>query len=318
MAIPRRFLPPTAMLAAFEAAARSGSFTHAARELNLTQSAVSRQIRSLEERLGADLFVRERQSVRLTAAGTTYAREIRDAIKHIGAASMAIRANPRMATLNLAVLPTFAGRWLMPRINRFLDAHPDTMIHFSSRITPFEFETEPFDAAIHFGQPAWMGAETTPLMGETVVALTSPQLASAHRYRAPEDLLDTPLLILASRPDAWERWFLAQGVVYDAITGPLFDNFETMSRAAMAGLGIALLPRFLFNAEITAGQLVPVTKIELASTERYHFVWPQSRRDNPTMIHFRDWIVAEAALEPAVTLGEAPEAYPQGKRKKVK
>jgi len=299
------------MLAAFEAAARTGSFTHAAEELNLTQSAVSRQIRSLEERLGSDLFVRGRQTVRLTAAGTSYAREIREALNHIGTASMSIRANPSKQTLRLAIYPSFAERWLMPKVGGFLGAHDDTMIHFSIRSSPFEFDVEPFDAAIHFGNPAWMGTESVPLMGETVLPLASASFAAAHQLRGPRDLLELPLLVLASRPDAWERWFLAQKVGYDAVTGPLFDNFETQAHAAMAGLGVALLPKFLFVHEIAEGKLVPCPGLELASTERYHLVWPQSRRDNTAMILFREWIVEQAALEPDVPAVNSLEPFPR-------
>jgi len=316
MAIPRRFLPPTAMLAAFESAARTGSFTQAGVELNLTQSAISRQIRALEERLGADLFVRERQNVRLTVAGLSYAREIREALKHIGDASMAIRASPRATSLNLAVLPSFAARWLIPRLPSFFSAHPDVTINFSTRTTPFEFETEPFDAAIHFGDPAWSGAESIPLMGEVGIALAGPSFLASHAFSSPEDLLSAPLLILRSRPDAWERWFLANGVYYDSVNGPLFDQFDTMAAAAKAGLGVALLPTFLFQEEVASGQLVPIFDKATPSDSSYHLIWPHSRRDNPTMILFREWLAREANSEQAVAHELGPDPYPERTRKR--
>src|SRR5690242_8560404 len=121
--LPRRFLPQMSVLAAFEAAARLQSFTAAAEELNLTQSAISRQIRSLEDQLGAELFVRERQTVRLTVAGSSYANEVRRALQLIATATLALRANPNGGTLNLAILPTFGTRWLAPRLPAFLQAH---------------------------------------------------------------------------------------------------------------------------------------------------------------------------------------------------
>lgn len=316
MVIPRRFLPPTAMLAAFEAAARTGSFTQAAAELKLTQSAVSRQIRALEERLGADLFVRDRQKVVLTGAGLSYAREIREALRHIGNASMAIKANPSLMTLNLALLPAFGARWLMPRIQSFIAAHPDVTINFSTRIAPFDFQVEPFDAAIHFGHPAWIGTESIPLMGENLVPVASQPFANEHSFASPEDLLAAPLLILTTRSDAWERWFLANGVPYDAITGALFDQFDLMACAARAGLGIALLPEFLFVEEIERRDLVPVLDNQTASEDRYHFVWPQSRRDNPAMILFREWIAAEAALEPEVFNRVITDPFPEETRRR--
>jgi LysR family glycine cleavage system transcriptional activator len=303
------------MLAAFEAAARSGSFTQAATELNLTQSAVSRQIRALEERLGADLFVRDRQKVVLTGAGISYAREIREALKHIGNASMAIKANPGLMTLNLAVPPAFGARWLMSRIPLFFTAHPDVTINFSTRIEEFDFDTEPFDAAIRFGNPAWIDAESTPLLGETLVPVASRSFADEHRFASAEDLLSARLLILSSRSDAWERWFSANGVSYDVITGPLFDQFDLMASAARAGLGVALLPQFLFAEELKREDLVPVLDTITASESRYHFVWPQSRRDNPAMLLFRDWISAQAALEPDICSQSTTDPFPDERRR---
>jgi DNA-binding transcriptional LysR family regulator len=318
MIIPRRFLPPTAMLAAFEAAARTGSFTQAAAELNFTQSAISRQIRALEDRLGAELFVRDRQKVILTGAGLSYAREIREALRHIGAASLAIKANPHVMTLNLAMPPTFGGRWLMPRIQSFFSGNPDVTINFSSRTTIFDFQSESFDCAIYFGHPEWSGAESLPLMGETVAPMGSPTLAATHSFDNPEDLLSAPLLILSSRVDSWERWFLANGVSYDPITGPVFDQFETMACAARAGLGIALLPCFLFAEEVARGDLVPVLDTVTPSEDHYHFVWPQGRRDNPAMALFRDWIMREISAEPPVFSQAATDPFPDESRKRIR
>jgi LysR family transcriptional regulator, glycine cleavage system transcriptional activator len=305
------------MLAAFESAARTGSFTQAGVELNLTQSAISRQVRALEERLGADLFVRERQSVRLTEAGLSYAREIREALKHIGDASMAIRASPHATSFNLAILPAFGERWLIPRLHTFFSANPDVVINFSTRTTPFEFDAEPFDAAIHYGHPAWMDAESIPLMDETVVPLASPAFATSHQIANAEDLLSFSLFVLRSRPDAWERWFLANGVYYDSVNGPLFDQFNAMAAAAKAGLGIALLPEFLFQGEIARGELVPLHDKATSSDGSYHLVWPQSRRDNPTLTRFRDWLAREATSEPAVAHETVPDPYPIPSRKRT-
>src|SRR5688500_11539623 len=148
MQLPRRLLPSVPLLCAFEAAARTGSVSAAARELALTQSAVSRQIRALEEQLGARLFVRERQSIRLTLAGDNYARAIRDALRRIATAALSFRANPGGGTLNLAVLPTFATRWLAPNLRGFVDAHPDIMLNIISRQREPDFRGGVVDAAI--------------------------------------------------------------------------------------------------------------------------------------------------------------------------
>lgn len=289
----RRFLPSLSLLAAFEAAARSGSITAAAKELDLTQSAVSRQIKALENQLGIDLFLRERQTIRLTVAGETYAREVREALRRISSASLNLRANPHGGTLNLAILPTFGTRWLAPRLGRFLSANPGITINLVTRLRPFDFRLETIDAAIHFGQPAWPTAELTFLMKETTLPCCSPAFKTAHRLDEPSDILEVPLLHLATRPDAWERWLAHCGVSHDGINGMLFDQFATAAQAAVSGIGVALLPVFLIQDELRNGQLVPAIDREIESNERYYLAFPRERADYPPLAAFRDWIVEE-------------------------
>ncbi|KQT85625.1 LysR family transcriptional regulator [Aurantimonas sp. Leaf443] len=293
MALSRRFLPSMSLLSAFEAAARLESFTAAAGELSLTQSAVSRQIRALEEMLGAELFVRERQTVRLTLAGETYAQEVREALRRISTATLGFRANPRGGTLNLAILPTFGTRWLAPRLPQFLAAHPGITINLTTRLAPFDFGLETVDAAIHFGGPDWPGAELQLLMSETVMPACSPAFLAAHRFESPADLAAAPLLHLVSRPDAWERWFAAMGIAADPLQGMLFDQFATAAQAAMAGLGIALLPRFLIEAELSRGDLVAAIDGPMESAERYYLAWPLARASHPPLRAFRAWLATQ-------------------------
>lgn len=297
MDFPRRFLPPTAVLCAFEAAARHQSFTAAAVELNLTQSAVSRQIRALEDLLGSELFVRERQTVRLTRAGDAYAHEIRGALNRIASATLSYRANPSGGTLNLAILPTFGTRWLAPRLSRFIAEHPGITINLTTRLAPFDFQMENVDAAIHFGLPDWPGAELDLLMNETVVPACSRDLKRARKFRKPADLTSAPLLHLASRPDAWERWFAAMGVPIDDVHGMLVDQFAIATQAAVSGLGVALLPRFLIDAELARGDLVEAVNAPMESPERYYLAWPAGRTGYPPLEAFRDWI-RDAARQP--------------------
>lgn len=295
--LPRRFLPPMTVLAAFEAAARRHSFTAAAEELNLTQSAVSRQIRSLEDTLGADLFVRERQTVRLTAAGETYAQEIRRALQLIATATLGFRANPQGGTLNLAILPTFGTRWLAPRLPKFLAVHPGVTINLTTRLAPFDFKVDQLDAAIHFGAPEWPGAQLDFLMKETVLPACSPAIRSQYKLKKPQDLLRAPLVHLVSRPDAWERWLQAAGVAFDEVHGMLVDQFAVATQAAVAGMGVALLPTFLIEAELSRGDLVPAVDRPMESAGSYYLAWPIAREGYPPLQAFRRWIAAEAALQ---------------------
>ena len=293
---PRRFLPQMTVLCAFEAAARLQSFTAAAAELSLTQSAVSRQIRALEELLGAELFIRERQTVRLTIAGEAYAEEIRGALRRISSATLAFRANPRGGTLNIAILPTFGTRWLAPRLPQFLAANPGVTVNLTTRLAPFDFQVDTVDVAIHYGAPEWTGANLDWLMGEAVVPACSPTLLQSVPIRKPADLLKLPLLHLSSRPDAWKRWFLAQGEQVGDIPGMLIDQHAMAAQAAISGLGVALLPQFLIGAELASGDLLVAIDKPIQSAEAYYLAWPASRAAYPPLQAFRDWIrgVAQA------------------------
>lgn len=295
MRTPRRFLPSLPLLCAFEAAARTGSVTAAGRELSLTQGAVSRQIKALEEQLKVALFHRENQKIRLTAAGEVYAREIREALRKISAASLNLRALPFGGTLALAVLPSFGARWLAGRLQHFHARHPDLRLHLFTRPSGFDFRLEAIDAAIHFGAPDWTGAELQRLCGEVLVPACAPAMKAAFGFAAPADLLRAPLLHQTTRPDAWERWFEANGVDAGTIHGMLFDQFLTAAQAAAAGLGLALLPEFLFADEFTAGRLVRAVAERTPSAGSYYLAWPAGRGDYPPLRAFRAWLLEEMA-----------------------
>jgi len=294
---PRRFLPSTALLAAFEAAARLGSITLAARELSLTQSAVSRQVKLLEEQLEVELFARERQSVRLTVGGEVYAREVREALRRIATASFNLRGNPKGGTLNLAILPTFGTRWLAPRLPSFFSQNPGITINLATRLTYFDFRTEALDAAIHFGPRDWPSVEMALLRSEHVVPACSIDLKSQYDFHTPDDLKKAPLLSLSTRPNAWDQWFAAQNVAGGSGQTMYFDQFAMVAQAAMVGIGIALLPTFLIQEELASGKLVRALNLPMESAERYYLVWPPERSSHPPLIVFRDWLLAETAAD---------------------
>lgn len=299
MRAPRRFLPSLPLLAAFEAAARTGSVTGAARELSLTQSAVSRQIKALEEQLGIELFAREKQSIRLTAGGAAYAREIREALSKISSASLTLRANPMGGTLTLATLPAFGIRWLTPRLPRFLAAYPGVSVNLLTRISPFDFRQEAIDAAIHFGSEAWPGTGMVRVRSETVLPVCAPGLRDQYAFEDAGDLRSAPLLHLTTRPDAWERWLRRYGADAENVHGMLFDQFALLGQAAIAGLGIALLPTFLIDEDLAAGRLVPALPLPYTSEDAYYLCWPVERSEHPPMIAFREWLLAETAPDRA-------------------
>jgi LysR family glycine cleavage system transcriptional activator len=287
----RRFLPSTSMLLAFDMAARTGSFTSAARELNLTQGAVSKQIIALEEMLGVELFERAHHTVTLTDAGRTYAKEIRSALDQILSATMRAIAHPGGGTLNLAVLPTFGTRWLMPRLPSFLEEHPGITINFVTKLAPFDFRSEPLDAAIHFGTPGWPNAECTYLMGEEIVPVCSTGFLERHPIATPADLAGLPLLHISSRPASWSDWFHEHGVEREESEGMYFEQFMTAAQAAAAGLGAVLLPKFLIEKELERGELVEILDLPLRREQGYYLVVPHENADFAPVVAFRDWLL---------------------------
>lgn len=282
-------------LCAFEASARLGSFTLAATELSLTQSAVSRQIRALEEMLGAELFVRDRQTVRLTERGEAYAHEVRGSLQRLAAATLGCRANPQGGELNVAILPTFGTRWLAPRLPRFLAQNPGVTINLMTRLEPFDFKLDAVDAAIHYGTTDWPGAELDYLMPETVVPACSRKLREQYGLAEPEDLLRAPLLHLASRPQGWRRWFESFGIRTAPEPGMYVDQFAVAVQAAIADIGVVLLPRFLFEAEFQRGDLVEAVNGGQRSAEAYFLAYAPDRATYPPLEAFRKWLREEAA-----------------------
>lgn len=295
MSRPRRFVPSVSLLTAFEAVLRSGSTAAAARELDLTQGAVSRLVQNLEAQLGQPLFTRERRRLIPTEAAHAYGRDITRALDLIARASMELAANPGGGVLSLAILPAFGTRWLAPRLGGFLAAHPGITINLATRLKRFNFAAEGFDAAIHFGADDWRGAGHLHLFDETLVACAAPEFLAAHPVTAPADLLALPRLQIETRPTAWGDWFRRHGVAAPLPRGMLFDQFAPMTQAAIHGLGVALLPEFLVAPDLAEGRLVPVCGGAVPGTGAYWLVWPETRADFPPLVAFRAWLAAETA-----------------------
>lgn len=287
--MPRR-LPQTSLLETFEAAARRNSFTLAAADLNMTQGAVSRQIRALEDHLGVELFIRRRQRVVLSPAGTAYLEEIGKALSIIRMASTSLRVNPDGGVLNLGIVPTFGTRWLAPRLPDFLQKNPGITVNLTTKLRPFDFSGEMLDAAIHFGADDWPDTERLHLIDETVIPACSPDFLAGLQIGSVEDIADAPLLHLATRPDAWRAWFAVNGLEIDVPSGTTFDQFATMAQAAAHGLGLALLPEFLIEEELKSGTLSPVWNEANQSIGSYSLIWPILRKNHPPLLRFQQWI----------------------------
>lgn len=284
-------LPSLDALVAFESAARHESFTRAAAELNVTQGAISRQIRVLEDRLGVLLFQRVRRRVVLTDAGRAYLLDVRRLLNGLKSSTLRLMtAGQNAKVLNLAVFPAVATHWLIPRLPDFFSKHPNVLVSCSVRLTPFDFATDPFDAAFHLGPPTWAGAVLHHLMDDCVVPVCAPTFRSAHGIRRVEDLTRAPLLHPASRPAAWAAWFEQSKLPRtNAFEGLIFDSFAMLSAAAMAGLGVALLPTFFVEEELSNGKLVRLARPH-RTRDAYYLVVPEAKTGSPHVAAFVQWV----------------------------
>ena len=296
MLSPRRHYPSTASLLALEALDRLGTVTAAAAELNLTPGAISRALKEAEGQLGVTLALRDRQRLRLTPAARDYIAQVRRALETLSAASLRLRGNPEGGGVTLAILPAFGMHWLAPRLPAFRAAHPGVSLGLTTRLRPFDLAAEGVDGAIHYGRADWAGAEHLLLMKEEVLPVCAPALL-ARPPGGAADLLDLPLLMIESRRGDWGRWFAAQGMAGQRPGGMMFDQFATMSQAAIHGLGVALLPTFLIAEDLRAGRLVPVWGGPVRSAGSYFLVWPKDQPPRPAFAAFRDWIAAEVRAE---------------------
>lgn len=288
-------------LMAFEAAARHESFTHAAKELFLTESAISRQIATLESNLGVRLFVRAKQRVVLTRAGRLYSTQVRRSLEYLDRDTLSIIAHGSGGGyLELAVLPTFASQWLIPRLKDFNDRTPDVRVNMGVRTDMFTFEESHFEAAIHYGKPTWPGTSSDYLFGEEVVPVCSPMLLSKPVKRAHE-LLSYPLLHSTTRPDAWTRWFSDQGVDDNStMQGVRYELHTMLIAAAGAGLGIALVPKFFVEGHLEQlGLMIPFDASSPVDSA-YYLVYPTELSHGKPLELFRVWLLEQASAYSSV------------------
>lgn len=295
----RRKLPSTQSLICFEAAARHASFTKAAQELALTQGAVSRQVAALEDMLGIPLFKRGQHGMQLTPAGQAYALQVNNRLNALERDTLDMMGgHGQNESLTLATVPTFASRWLIPRLPSFMHAFPHSQIHIETRTRPFMFSDSGMDAALYAGTPAqvaqWAGTEATKLFNEEVIPVCSPALLRNKRQLTPTQLVQMPLLQQSTRPEAWRQWFDAQGVgAPRAMAGSRYELFSMQVAAARCGLGVSLIPTLLVSAELASGDLVVACNRPLSGFRAYYLVQPQTTQPSQIMRHFCDWVIQQ-------------------------
>jgi LysR family glycine cleavage system transcriptional activator len=296
-----RRLPPLNALRAFEAAGRHLSFSKAAKELNVTQAAISHQVKALEDYLGIELFQRRNKAVLLTEAGQLCLPGLRDGFDRLADAIASIRARENENVLSVTTTPSFAAKWLVPRLGKLSKAVPDLEVRIDSSTHVIDLAREQIDLAIRYGAGVYAGLQSDALMRIETYPVCSPRLLDQpHPLREPGDLrhhtlLHTEWLSSETSVTDWRMWLLAAGIDdIDWSRGPQFNDDTVAIQAAIEGQGVLLSGSPLVDTDLAAGRLVRPFSLSVAERFGYHLVYPAAALKRPRVAKFRDWILAEA------------------------
>lgn len=294
-------IPPLNPLKVFEVVARTGNLTVAASELRVSQSAVSRQIAVLEAYLGVTLFVRERIGVRLTDIGRTYASRIAPAFEQISEATKFITRKYSDNVIRLRTYTALTARWLIPRLPRFNQLHPDIEVRITNSSAPLDFGSEQCDMAIVFGEGDWPDADATLLLEDIIEPVCSPeyldvQAGGAGAADIEGVLRGRRLLISKYRKDDWPSWLGPLGLrdVFDEVDTMVFSSSVLTWQAAMNGLGLAIGQQHLLDADIRAGRLIRPFARPLRTGKGHYIVTPSVQRHSSKILVLKDWLLGEA------------------------
>jgi len=288
----RRYMPSLSALHAFEAAARYMNFTRAADDLGLTQSGISRQIRSLEDFLGVTLFHRSGPRLVLTETGANYYRNLAITLDRLEEISIdAVRGRSVDTSLMIGTHPTLASRWLPERLGSFMSAYPDIPLEIMPATPSTDFETTRLDVAILRGAGTWLHARSIELFPEMLTVVASPSLIPVGAKLDPIQFSEFPLLQNAGRPSLWLHWLRLVELSYSGrIQGTRFSHHEMIINAATHGLGLAVVPTFYVRDELASGQLHMPFGDPVRSDDSYYLVYPERKSHNPSIVVFRDWL----------------------------
>lgn len=283
-------LPPLTTLRAFEAAARLGSFSRAAEEISVTHSAVSHQVRALERALGTPLFQRNGKRVSLTEAGKHLASRVSAALRDIADAAQFVRRRDRGRVLTVSTLPSFAARWLMPRLGRFMEEHPEIDVNLHTSIALVDMERDEVDLAIRFGKGSWPGLEALKFMDDELFPVASPTFNRGRFPTRPAEL--TKFRLMRSDDEFWAPWFEAAGVRIEEPRSPVFSDSALLLQAAVGGRGIALARRSIAEDDLRAKRLVRLFDVAASAHGANYLVWPKGKLSANAAL-LRDWLLRE-------------------------
>ena len=291
-------LPSLNGLRAFEAAARHLSFTLAASELNVTQTAISHQIRRLEEELGIRLFIRQNRALALTPEARDYLPGVRAAFNDLRLATDRLLRKDDDKVLTVSTLASLAAKWLLPRLTDFQEQHPGIDVRITTSTSLVDFQRDNVDAAIRYGRGQWPGVRADWLMADELFPVCSPSLLRGDKpLRRPEDLRNHALLHTSNaNSDDWRLWLTAAGLPADIARHPgiTFDMIFMTIQAAIDGIGVAMGRTSYVQDDIAKGRLVVPFKIALPADAGFYLVAPEGRREAPKLAAFRQWVVAAA------------------------
>ena len=274
---------------------RRGSFNAAASELNLTPSAVSHRIRALEDVLRVPLFERTHRRVTLTRDGARYAEAVADALSILRAATRRLSASRTDAPLAMTLSPAFALRWLLPRLARFQQRHPEIELRFVSTSDLHDFRSGDLDLAVRYGRGDWPGLEAEWLMALDATAVCTPQVAvTGPPLNAPGDVAHRVRIHVGNRPDDWRMWLLAAGVEgVDPTAGPVFESVPVALEAALNHIGMVIADRQILDRDLAEGRLVEPFDVHMPSSAGYYLVHPPGSAEEPRIRAFREWVREE-------------------------
>jgi LysR family transcriptional regulator, glycine cleavage system transcriptional activator len=287
----KRNLPPLNALRAFEASARLNSMQRAARELNVTPSAVSQQVQNLEQWVGFPLLERRARQVQANAEGRAYLTAVGAALDQIAAATEELSAGRVPRSICITCTPGFAVQWLVPRLQQFQDLHPDIDVRIDASTRLLDLKVEQVDLAVRHGNGRYPGLVGEKLLDDDLVPVASPRLLTGKgRVKRPADLMQHRLLHIETRDD-WRLWFAGQGIEIDWKRGPLLIDTAIGVQAAVAGKGVALVRRSLIGDELAVGRLIAPLPQGLSKGMAYHLVYLPENMAQPAVRAFRAWLL---------------------------
>ncbi|MCP5221199.1 MAG: transcriptional regulator GcvA [Zoogloeaceae bacterium] len=283
-------IPPLPALRAFEAVARLGSVVKAASELHLTHSAISHQLRALEDMLGLRLFDRRGKRLSVNENGRVYALQVRHALSDLSRATGTVVAQPREDELVIGTIPSFGAHWLIPRLPHFTSAHPELKISLRAGLQVADLEAEGIDVAIRMGHGGWDKVQQRELFADQLVAVAAPHFNGGRLPRTPIEVMAAPLLLSIEN---WRPWQDAAGLPADVLQGIRFNDSNLVIEAARHGHGVALSRLSLVHGMLQDGQLVQLTNVSVPYPNPYWLVWPVRSAGRARVEHFSQWLDAE-------------------------